>query len=265
VTSDPGVRRVKRDARHALIAGLVVVVGYAALAAWSGSLSPLARGPLLDGVAPVNYRWVSPPPELDSSNQEPSSGQFELPLREGAVGTQVLFTADSQVTVVIDEGSIGAPATQRSVELVLEPVDPAELAPPGGDLAVFGNAYRVNATALPSRDRIGEFERPIQAILVYPATSTLHANIHELLFSPDGATWESLETTDSPGQQQATADLPGPGYVVVAGVPAQISPSPSEAGSGGASGTPPLAVALLVAAGVVLVVGLGLLIRSRGR
>ena len=261
--SGPGARRVNRDARRALIAGLVVVVAYVALVAWSGSLSPLARGPLLDGVAPVNYLWVSPPPELESTNQEPSSGQFELPLREGTVGTQVLFTDDGQLTMVVDEGSIGAPASQRSIELMVEPVDPAELAPLGGDLAFFGNAYQVSATTLPSRDRIGEFDGPIQAILVYPATSTLHANTHELLFSSDGQAWEPLETTDSPGQQQAAADLPGPGYVVVAGVPAPVSPSPSGAGSGGASGTPPLAVALLVAAGVALVIGLGLLIRSR--
>ncbi len=93
----------------------------------------------------------------------------------------------------------------------MEPVDPAELAPPGGDLAAFGNAYRVSATSLPSGDRIRSFDRPIQAILAYPATSTLHANIHELLFSSDGETWESLETTDTPGQQQAEADLPGLG------------------------------------------------------
>ncbi len=146
MTSGSGAQRVHRDAMRALVSGLIVVGAYAAMAAWSGSLSPLARGPLLDGVAPVNYRWVSPPPELESTNQAPSSGRFELPLREGTVGTQVLFTDDSQVTMVVDEGSIGAPASQRSARLVVEPVDPAELAPPGGDLAFFGNAYQVSAT-----------------------------------------------------------------------------------------------------------------------
>jgi hypothetical protein len=48
--------------------------------------------------------------------------------------------------------------------------------------------------------------------------------------------------------------------VVVAGVPS--APTPSATGAAG-SGTPPLAIALLVGAGVVLLVGIGLLIRDR--
>lgn len=264
MTHGPGAAPVSCIARRTLFAGLVAVTAYAALAAWSGSLSPLAHGPLLDGLGPVNYRWVSPPPELASTNQDPSTGSFRLPLRDGGVGTQVLFTSDNQVTVVTDEGSIGPAAGQRAVELVVEPMDPADLAPPGGDLAVFGNAYRIRATYLPSRDRMRAFDGPVQMIMVYPATSSLHASTHELIFSPDGESWEALETTDSPAQQQAAADVPGPGFVLVAGVPAASSSSPSGAGPGTTSGTPPLAVALLVAAGVVLVIGLGLLIRSRG-
>jgi hypothetical protein len=144
----------------------------------------------------------------------------------------------------------------------VEPVDPAQLAPPGGDLAVFGNAVRLSATYRPSRDPVRDLDRPIQVILVYPATSTLHANTHEMLFSRDGEAWEALETTDSPGQQQAEAQVPGLGYVMIAGVPAPASPSPAGAGSGG---TPPVAVALLVAAGVVFLIGIGLLIRGRAR
>lgn len=250
--------------RRAAIAGILVVASYVAAAAWSGALSPLAHGPLLDGLGPVNYRWVAPPPELEATNQQPSSGRFDLPLGEGGVGTQVVFTSDSQVTVVIDEGSVGPAPSQRSVELLVEPVDPATIAPPGDGLAVFGNAYRLSASYAPSDDRVRALDRPIQVILVYPATSTLHANEHELLFSPDGESWEPLETTDSPAQQQAEAKVPDLGYVVVAGVPAPAPASPSP-GAAGTEGTPPLAVALLVAAGIVLVIGVGLLIRSRAR
>jgi hypothetical protein len=253
---------VTSEARRALVVGLALVAIYAALAAWSGSLTPLARGPLLDGIAPVDYRWVAPPPELKSTNQEPSSGTFGLPLGKRGVGTQVVFTPDSQVTVVIDEGSFGPVPKQRSVELVVEPVDPAELAAPGNGLAVFGNAYRFGATYRPSGAAVDALEGPLQVILVYPATSTLHATTHDVLFSPDGERWEPLETTDSPAQQQAEADLPGLGYVVVAGVPSPASPSPDGARSGG--GIPTIAVALLVAAGVIFVIGLGLLIRTRG-
>ncbi len=255
--------RAPREGRRALVAGLAVVAGYAVLAAWSSSLSPLARGPLLDGTAPVNYRWVSPPPELASTNQPPSTGRFDLPLREAGVGTQVLFTDDNQVTVVVEGGAIGPSPGERSVRLVVEPVDPATLAPPGDGLAAFGNAYRLTASFQPSGNRIETFDRPIQTIVVYPATSSLHANAHDVLYSRDGGAWSPLDTNDSPGQQQAEARLPGPGYLLVAGVP--VAASPGSGAVDGGSAPPPLAVALLVAAGVALVIGLGLLIRGRAR
>jgi hypothetical protein len=251
----------RRGRRPALIAGLAVAAAYVAFAAWSASITPLARGPLLDGVGPVNYRWVSPPPELEATNQQPSSGRFRLPLGEDGVGTEVVFTSDSQVTVVIDEGSIGPAPRERSAELLVEPVDPAELAPPGGELVAFGNAYRFGARFLPSGEPVDDLDRPMQVILVYPATSTLHATSHDIMFSSDGRTWEPLETTDSPAQQQAQADVPGLGYVVVAGVLAPSTPGPWST----SGGTLPLAIALLVAAGVVLLIGIGLLIRSRAR
>jgi hypothetical protein len=249
-----------RALRRALGLGLIAVVAYAAFAAWSGSLTPLARGPLLDGLGPANYRWVTPPPELETTNQAPSAGRFNLELTAQGVGTEVVFTSDSQVTVVIDEGSIGPTPNARSVELRVEPVDPADLGAPGEGLEPFGNAYRLSASYTPSRDPVQGLDRPLQVILVYPATSTLHANTHDLLHSTDGDTWQVLETTDAPGSQQAEAQVPDFGYVMVAGVPSPVTASPSP-GAGG--GTPPIAVALLVAAGVVLVIGLGLLIRSR--
>jgi hypothetical protein len=239
-----------------------VVAAYVALAAWSASISPLARGPLLDGLGPVNYRWVAPPPELEATNQPPSSGRFTLPLGNQGVGTQVVFTSDSQVTVVVDEGSIAPAPAQKAVELLVEPLDPTELAPPGGGLAVFGNAYRLSAFYRPSDERVHELDRPMRVILVYPATSTLHATAHDILFSPDGRGWEPIRTTDSPAQQQAEAKVPDLGYVLVAGEPASATPS---AAADATRGTPPLAVTLLVGAGVVLLIGVGLLIRSRSR
>jgi hypothetical protein len=256
----PSAPRIRPEARIALGAGLVIVIAYAVLGAWSGSVSPLARGPLLDGLGPTNYRWVSPPPELASTNQPPSSGRFDLPLDEQGTGSQVAFTSDSQVTVVIDEGSVGPAQGQRSVQLLIEPLDPADLPAPGDGLAVFGNAYELSATYRPSGDRVRGLDLPVQVILTYPATSTLHANRHDMLYSPDGAAWQTLPATDSPGLQQIEAAVPGLGFVMVAGVPAPTTPSPAATGS---AGTPPIAVALLVAAGVVLVIGLGLLIRSR--
>ena len=245
--------------RRALGLGVLAVIAYAALAVWSGAITPLASGPLLDGLGPVNYRWVAPPPELESTNQAPSAGRFDLELTAQGVGTQVVFTSDSQVTVVVDEGSIGPDADAASVELRVDPVDPAELGAPGDGLEPFGNAVRFNAMYRPSGDGVRDLDRPIRVILAYPVTSTLHADRAVMLFSRDGESWEALETTNSPAQQQAEAKVPDLGYVVIAGVAAKASPSPAST----EGGTPPLAVALLVAAGVVFIIGLGLLIKSR--
>ena len=159
--------RERRGRWRALAIGLLVVALYAGLAAWSGRLSPLARGPQLDGLGPLNYRWVSPPPELASTNQPPSAGRFVLPLRADGLGSQVVFTSDNQVTVIVDEGSVGPSEGQRSVELTVDPLDPADLAPPGGSLAAFGNAYRLGATYQPSGDRIRELDAPISVVLLY--------------------------------------------------------------------------------------------------
>jgi hypothetical protein len=257
----PG-RRPERS--RALAVGLGLVALYAGLAAWSGRLSPLARGPMLDGLGPLNYRWVAPPPELASTNQPPSAGRFDLPLRKTGVGSQVVFTSDGQVTVVVDEGSIGPAQGQGSVELTVDPLDPAELAPPGGDLAAFGNAYRLAAIYRPSGDRIRELGSPLTVTLLYPATAGLHATEHDLLWSANGRSWEPLETTDAPAAQQASAPVSALGYVLVAGVPVP-SPSAAPAAPSAGAGPPPLAVALLVGAGVAMLIGIGLLIRSRSR
>ena len=70
--------------RRALAAGLVALALYASGAALSGHLSPLARRPLLDGLAPPTpYRWVEPPVELVTSNEPPSSGRFKIRARTG--------------------------------------------------------------------------------------------------------------------------------------------------------------------------------------
>jgi hypothetical protein len=247
-----------RARRRALAVGIVVIAIYSALAAWSGQLSPLARGPLLDGLAPVNYRWVNPPPELATTNQEPSSGVFGLEMGPKGVEGKVVFTSDNQVTVIVTTGSIAPKAEQQSVDLSVTPVDPATLSPPGDGLSVFGNAYRVEATYRPSGKaaRNQDITEPFDIILVYPSTSTLHATSHEIVYSADGTTWERLETMDTITFQQAEASVPGVGALMVAGS-AAASPGP---GTGGGSTT--LATALLVAAGCILLIGVALLIRS---
>jgi hypothetical protein len=243
-----------------LIVGLAMVVMYAALAAWSGHLSPLARGPLLDGLGPINYRWVNPPPPLASTNQPPAAGSFPLTLAPDGVQGQVVFTADSQATVIVATGSIPAREGEKAVELTVKPLDAGVLGAPPDGLTMFGNAYQIGATYTPTGKKIRELGEPLDVILVYPATSTLHATTHELLYSADGTSWERIDSTDSASQQQAEGNVPGFGYVVVAGVLSTLAP-PVDDPTGEGSTT--LAIVLLVIAGCILLVGVALLLRSR--
>ena len=247
-------------ARRALASGLALVAVWAALAAWSGRLSPLARLPLLDGLGPaVPYRWVNPPPELAADNQPPSAGEFRLELGADGVRGQVVFTSDGQVTVVLADGAFGPRDGERSVTLTVEPLDPGTLPAPGGDLVTFGNAYAVSAVYEPSGTPVKKLGGQIDLILLYPVTPNVHAATHTMLRSATGTSWKDLETTDSPAQQQVQAGIPGLGTFVAAGVPAPSPVAPAE--SGGGSNT--TAVVLLVLAGCALLVGVGFLLRSR--
>jgi hypothetical protein len=250
---------VNRPRTRALGVGLAIVGLYAALAVVSGTWSPTARGPLLDGLGPVNYRWVSPPPELASTNQQPTSGEFSLKLGDDGVKSGVFFTSDNQVTVIVAPGSIAAAPGQETVDLSVVPLDPATMPAPGDDLTVFGNAYAITATYQPSGKQVTKLSDPLDVIVVYPATATLHANSHEMLFAANGQGWEALDSHDSPSQQQAEANVPGFGTVAAAGV-VSAQPTPGGTGSGGRT---TLAIVLLVLAGCALLLGIGLLLRSR--
>jgi hypothetical protein len=246
--------------RRTLAWGLVAALAWVGLAAVSGGLSPLARRPLLDGLIPgAAYRWVAPPPELAADNQPPSAGEFELEVREGRTLSNVFFTADNQVTLLASEG-VGEGRRHDGLRLTVTPEDPATFPDPPGELVPFGNAVRLEAAWAPSGQAVEGFATPLTTILVYPATPNLHATEHDLLWSPDGSAWETLETIDSIAQQQVQADVPGPGVVLVAGVPAPLPSPPSGDDAGGRQA---LSTVLVVFAGVSLLLGIGILVRAR--
>lgn len=248
--------------RRAIAGGLAVAALYVAAAAWSGALSPLARGPLLDGLGPPQaYRWVSPPPELAATNVAPSALTAVLPIATGGVKGGSSISSDSQVTVIVTDGSIAPHANDTSVRLDVTPVDPATLAPPPGGRETFGNAYRIAATYLPSKTPVRSLRGPLDVVLVYPVTVTLHATRHDLLASPDGQRWSVAKSTDSPAIQQVEAPVDGLGYVQVAAVPTPAPISSSPASASGGSNT--VAVVLFALAGVVLLLGIGLILRNR--
>jgi hypothetical protein len=247
--------------RRAVVAGLVSVAVYAALAALSGHLSPLARGPLLDGIGPPQaYRWVSPPPDLASANQPPSSGVFHIPLDPNGSRPEVFVTSDNQVTVVVPQGAFDKAPGQIEVTLKVDALDPATLSSPGEGLTIFGNAYRLQATYQPSGDK-APLALPLDGVLLYPSTASLHASVHALYTSRDGKTWTAQDGSDSLAQQQAEGPMPTLGFVMVAGEPG-ASPSTPAGGSGGGSSS--TAIVLIVLAACVGLIGLGLIVRGRG-
>lgn len=247
--------------RRVLAVGLVVVAGYAGLATFSGHLSPLARGPLLDGIGPPQaYRWVNPPADLAATNKPPAVGEFHIPLDPKGSRPEVFVTSDNQVTIVVPSKAFAKQEGQIEVMLSVDPIDPATLASPGKEVVVFGNAYQLTASYRPSGDP-ASLAVPMDLILLYPVTTNLHAATHLLFTSPDGTAWQEREGSDSLATQQAEGPVPELGYVLVGGTGgASLSPSPADGGGGSKT----VAIALIVLAACVGLVGIGLLLRGRG-
>jgi hypothetical protein len=242
---------------RALGAGLAVVLVYAATAILSGHLSPLSRGPLLDGLAPpTTYRWVEPPPELAATNQKPTPGTFTVKLGSDGSKTAVFTTDDAQVTVILPEGSFADAEGQRSVQVTVDPLAGA-LAQPDDPLNVVGNVYLVEATYQPSGDA-AKLANPASVVIVYPLLANDHGS-HAIIWSRTGERWKALETDDLPSIQQAGADVDELGYLSVAGQPA--SPTAGSGTSGGSS----VATIAIIAGLIVLAVVAAVLLRRGSR
>jgi hypothetical protein len=244
--------------RAIVVGGCLVVAAYAGLAFVSSRLSPLARGPLLDGLGPAApYRWVNPPPALAAENQPPSGGRFDVALSNAGSEAATFVLSDNQMTLIVPEGTFASASGQFQVRLTVRPVDPATLGAPPGGLLSFGNAYRLRATYVPSGAPVAGLAGPIEAFLIYPVTPDLTSADHRVATSPDGRTWTVQEGADSHALQQAEGPVPDLGYVQVVGALGV----PTAAGGGGGSTT--LATGLIVAAVCVGLVGLGLVLRGR--
>jgi hypothetical protein len=240
---------------RALGAGLAIALAYAATALWSGHLSPLARRPLLDGLAPPTaYRWVKPPPELAASNQKPTAGTFTAKLGNGGSKTGVFTTDDAQVTLILPEGSFADAEGQHSVQVAVDPLAGA-IAHPDDPLHVVGNVYLVEATYQPSGDA-AKLANPATVVIVYPLLANDHGS-HSIIWSKAGERWKALKTDDLPSIQQAGADIDELGYLAVAGQPA--SPTAASGTSGGGSSVATIAI---VAGLIVLAVIATVLLRK---
>jgi hypothetical protein len=244
-------------ARRAALAGLLVALVYLGGAAASGALSPLARRPLLDGLAPPTpYRWVRPPAALAPTNKRPTPMRFTVAFGPGGRSDVGAFsTQDGQFNLVFGEGAFPPEPKQTGVEFEVVPIDPATVAPVPTGLLPAGNAYRFTAAYQPSKRPVDRLAGEVNAGVVYPLLTTPVASpsSHLLLYSPDGkAAWTRLESTDAPGVHQVSARVPGPGHFIVAIPPGSPVPAARSLADRLRDALPFLALAVLVVAAAVV-------------
>jgi hypothetical protein len=246
-----------RRGRVAASGGAVVAL-YLAGALVSAHLSPFARRPLLDGLAPVApYRWASPPPSLASTNKPPTPGRFTLPLSGGHLRGGAFATSDVQVTLIVPSDAFTPMPGQRSIELTVDPIAPSSVAPPPRSLVILGNVVRIQAAYQPSGDPATP-KKAIEVVLIYPFVPT-DSGQHVLLVSPNGKSWRTVKATDHPASAQLIGTVRTLGDVAAAGTRlARVSPSTAVSGPS-STGT-----VVFIAVGAVLVLLLLVLAFRRG-
>ena len=239
---------------RALAWGAAVCVLYGVSAIVSGHLSPVARRPILDGIAPPTaYRWVTPPPELAGTNQPPETASASIAVDAAGNGTKVITTGDAQVTLIVPKGAIAPAPGQHDVDVTIQPVDPATLGAPPGALEVAGNAYLLSATYQPSGDAVTSLVVPAELVLVYPVLPNDHGG-HTLIASEKGKRWDTIETNDLVSVAQADGPLQTFGYAAVAKAPSSPTATSSVSPSGGSESFP-LTIVIVGFAVVVLIAG----------
>jgi hypothetical protein len=219
--------------RTVLAIGIAVVAVYVAAAWFSGSLSPLARRPLLDGlIPPAPYRWVDPPPELASTNVDPTPVRTVVELGNRGSETAIVSTDDAQVTLVLPRGAFEAAPERQGVRVSIEPLQPDTVEPPEPPLRILGNVYRLSGNYVPSGDAAPFQSVGARVVLVYPFISTDHWQ-HAVIVSADGESWTAVETNDFRAIQQADGPIDALGYVAVVQTGVRVSPAPTATANGG--------------------------------
>jgi len=215
--------------RRALGIGVAVVGVYVALATVSGRLTILARRPLFDGFAPPPpYNFVSPPPDLASTNKRPAAGRFIINL-DPTAGSEpkVVATSDFQASIALAQGAIAPHAGDSSVVLVMRPLAPAPAVSLPSGLQLVGNVYRFTATYRPSGTPVTRLRQTAQLVLAYPLRSHTLAFRHTLLSSADATSWTAVPSTDSIAQQLVQGNVRDLGSFAV-GQSGTGTPNPSS-------------------------------------
>src|SRR5262249_55378467 len=138
-------RPVNPQRRRAAL--LALAAAAYAVAAWS-----VAPG-FYDGIAPPQpYRWVSPPPQFKSSNQQPLSGHGTVRVASnGSVDPGSIFTQDGQAALSFVPGAFVAPADRSPVTFDIKPT--GEFPDPGGThLATNVYCFTSSSPLAPGKD-----------------------------------------------------------------------------------------------------------------
>lgn len=214
------------------LAILALAVGGYAIAAWT-----VAPG-FYDGIAPPQpYRWVSPPPQFKSGNQQPLSGHGTAKVASnGVVDPGSIFTQDGQAAVAFIPGTFVAPADRSPVTIDIKPV--AEFPDPDGT-HLATNVYCVTSSS--------QLVSGKEILVTLQFSDQLAAPSDIYAYQGDGP-WQKIGNTGSAAPFYIAVRATSLGCFA-GGYPANAGQTASGARVGGGQALP-----IIVAAGILVVV-----------
>ena len=222
-----------------------LIILASALVAYALTSWAVAPG-FYDGIAPPRpYRWVSPPPELRATNQPPQSGHGTV--RVGSQGTDPgsVFTQDGQAAISFLPGSFVTPAGSAPVTLDIQP-QASYPSPSGFRLATNVYCFTSSSPLIPGKDPL--------VTLQYPTNASAPTDVYE--YAAGGA-WQKVGSSGSTAPYYISARPGTLGCFAGGYVPGR--PGPSGSGATTLPVVAGLAVAVVVLAGIPLLV-----LRRRG-
>jgi hypothetical protein len=232
---------------RALVVGLGLAGVYVLAAVATLVLSDRPFRPLFDGLAPpLPYRWVNPPREVARDNRQPVAASREAPL--GPEGSPFVNVTpdDGQAILLLEDKAVPLHPPDTAIAVAVSPHDALTLGRLPDDMSPQSNAYRVEVTYRPSGGPVTAFQGETSAIALVGAGAS-----DALLFSPDGRSWTPRPTTPLGSGHGLETLFAGTGYYLVVDID----------DSGGAQGTPPALVVLVLGVPPLLVAGL--VVRNR--
>jgi len=182
----------------ASLAALYVVV---AVISFDGGLFPVR--PLYDGTTPPPaYRWVAPPAELAAGNQLPSDGKGSVTLAPSGADAGNVNTDDGQASVIFAPCGIVLKPGETSVNVRVEPLDPATLGSPPTGFDYDGNAYQFTAVYAKSGKpiEIPKMQKCKDAGPSAAATIVLRYAFNAIaLYQREGSSWVAVQKATNAG------------------------------------------------------------------